>query len=172
MSDISGWVVLTALGSILGVVALAVLVWFIICWIAGDFKGDKTIAKISVFSLILLVTGGILGCSLGFGIGNTVSITNSEYNTLMYEIVSLERVQDIEGTFFLGSGSIDSKQVYYVYKKTDYGYKLESLDTEYTYIRESNDVTPGVYHWKESGDFKSYYHIWCPEGTVVQQYRG
>ncbi len=172
MSEISGWVILIVLGGMLGGIGIFFLLGFIVDWISGEFKEDKTITKISFLSLIVLVTGTILGCSLGFGITNKNKIIKSEYNEFMYEIVSLERKFEIHGQFVLGTGSVNSKQVYYVYKKTDSGYKLESLDTEFTYIRESNDVTPGVYHWKASGDTKSYYHIWCPEGTVVQQYRG
>ena len=172
MSEVGGWLILIVLGSIVGCVFLAFLIFFIVDWIRGEFKDDKTVAKISIFSILSLITGGVLGCSLGFGITNTVKSTNSEYNTLMYEIVSLERASKIHGSFFIGSGSVNSRQVYYVYKVTEQGYKLESLETSYTYIRESNDVTPGVYHWKASGETKSYYHIWCPVGTVVEQYRG
>lgn len=172
MSEIGGWMLLIIFGSIIGCAGLLAVGAFALCWITGEFKEDKTIHKISVFGTLVLVTGAILGCSLGFGITNKNNVIKSEYNDLMYEIVSLERGSEIHGSFVLGTGSINSKQVYYVYKKTTSGYKLESVDTEFTYIRESNDVTPGVYHWKASGDFRSYYHIWCPEGTVVQQYKG
>ena len=66
--------------------------------------------------------------------------TDNEPNKYI-KIVSLERGQEINGSFVLGMGRIETNNVYFAYKKVwDNQYKLEPLPD--VIITETNDHEP------------------------------
>lgn len=178
----SGWIFLFVFGGIAIIILLAWLIYHIaetyfldafLCRGSTYYKRcdsrQKRIENIKT-SLIALLFVATTSLVLSFGITGTLNDYNREYNNKVYDIVSLERDKDIRGTFCLGTGYIESTPVYYAYTVTDYGYKLVHFETSYTYLVETDVVSPCVYKQKESGNFKSYYTIYCPVGTIVKIY--
>lgn len=177
-----GWLFLFVLGGIVIIILLALLICHISDTYFQDAKwfSDSTYykrcdsrekiienIKTSVFALIFVATTSLV---LSFGITGTLNDYNREYDNKIYDIVSLERDKDIRGSFCLGTGFIESTPVYYAYTATDYGYKLVHFETSYTYLVETDVVSPCVHKQKESGNFDSHYTIYCPVGTVVKIY--
>lgn len=60
------------------------------------------------------------------------------------EIIALQDNSDIQGSFFLGSGSINNRDYYVYYYKTEYGYKQNKLYLD-------NDWTPVYLHYIPQG---------------------
>lgn len=178
----SGWIFLFVFGGIAIIFSLA----WLICQIIETYFSDAFLChgstyykrcdsrqkrieniKTSLLSLLFVATTSLV---LSFGITGTLNDYNREYNNKVYDIVSLERDKDIKGAFCLGTGYIESTPVYYAYTVTDYGYKLAHFETSYTYLIETDVVSPCVYKQKESGNFNSHYTIYCPVGTIVKIY--
>ena len=91
----------------------------------------------------------------------------TSYNILLYEIVSIRNEDSIEGSFFLGSGTLNDKTYYVCYSKTNKGYKLEKLETDKSYVIEDNDKTPSVYKVNDKNSLGNYYNIYVPVGTII-----
>ena len=117
---------------------------------------------------------GIVG--LIFGIMSLISLVccvslypnyATSYNILLYEIVSIRTEDSIEGSFFLGSGTLKDKTYYVCYSKNSKGYKLEKLETDKSYVIEDNDKTPSVYKVNYKNSLGTYYNIYVPVGTII-----
>lgn len=60
-----------------------------------------------------------------------VQDSTSEYTIISeQEITSLSKIEEIDGTFFLGCGSVDEEQKYSFYVLTEHGYALDSLSAQ------------------------------------------
>ena len=178
-----GWILLFIFGSIAIIGLLALLIGQIVVtyFLDADYQYGSTYYKrcdlkhkiieniiTSFLALLFVATTSLV---LSFGITGILNDYNREYDNKVYDIVSLERNSEVHGSFALGYGHVDECPVYYFYIETDNGYKLESLGTEYTYIQENDDIEPSIYHYKKSGEFYSYYTIYCPTNTIVRDYK-
>ena len=93
-------------------------------------------------------------------------VMSQEYNRCVTEIISISRESNVEGSFFIGSGSVREVNYYFYYYETDKGIKLGKTPADETYIVETNDFTPSLYDIKEKWH-KAYYTLYVPENTVV-----
>lgn len=103
----------------------------------------------------------------------------------IWNIASAVRGKDVNGSFFLGTGSIDSVDQYYVYLKTPKGLLLQRFDTRNTYVVETND-TPTyerddhmckfpVADFMWGGDHTTWYYgqtgtLHVPKNTVLKRF--
>ena len=179
-----GWILLIIMGVALCLLSIVLLMFYIFeqmpsnayyFWDWDRFNHKERKRAISSYLAVVFtwasITATALGCSLGFGIKGINDDIAREYDYKVYDIVSLERDSELHGSFALGYGHVDECPVYYFYIETDKGYKLKSIETEYTYIQENDDIEPSVYHYKKSGEHYSHYTIYCPTGTVVRDYK-
>ena len=91
----------------------------------------------------------------------------STYDYCMHNIVSIKRESQAEGSFFLGSGTVEEETYYfYYYEVKPNVYKLGKKPTSRTYIIQDDSVIPCVYKHKEQAkDY--YYDIYVPVGTII-----
>ncbi len=133
----------------------------------------------SVLSLMLMimVTASILVASSSW----KVETYRDEYSTQIY---SLKNVNDIEGTFFLGSGYIDNQEYYYMFQKYEDGglrrIKLLSRDSILYQGSSSPHIRWQVIHYRLpywasiwpnfEGTDDSMYDIYIPSNSVVMKF--
>lgn len=124
----------------------------------------------------LFLSISIILATIGFAIGATFTAKayNKSYETVEYEIYSLDRGAEVSGSFALGSGSIDTYIAYYFYVETDKGFELKRITNSSTsiYLVETNERTPCVVTIKEPKSFGTYKVIYVPVGTVVKSFVG
>ena len=94
----------------------------------------------------------IMGACCGLVLGMLISIVGSElyydstekYRSISQteQIYSVFNNDSMSGSFFLGIGSVDSKNYYYYYTQEDRGYKRNKLNGEFhnVYINEKDDI--------------------------------
>lgn len=97
---------------------------------------------------------GILITMVGFVVSLVVTdtqITNASPNQLdvvdehVTKLRALETGDDVQGSFFLGSGYIDEEPVYtYIEETEDGGFKLSDIDTDSVTVYETNDRKPSI----------------------------
>lgn len=102
-----------------------------------------------------------------------------------FSIVSLEMQNELYGSFFLGTGTIEDVNYYYVYKKTSIGLVFEKILVKdlgrVVYIVETNDISPryvvetvckeepSMLNWFQ--DCKSVRKLIVPKGTIIREFR-
>lgn len=100
-----------------------------------------------------------------------------------FEIYALKDNSSINGSFFLGTGSVDGNQVYSFIKEEDGGKKVSSISVDSAIIYEGEDGSPriDVYdpHIKNKivrklfGDMTfgdSKYKIYIPDNSMINEY--
>ena len=122
------------------------------------------------FGIPILIACVVLGICIPFGVHSMNSYKMFAYDKVICEIVSLNRQSDIEGSFFLGTGRVESKEYYYFYTPTNKGYKLEKRSHERTYIVEDDSVSPCLKEVKETNNWYEYYVLVVPTNTVVKEF--
>lgn len=143
---------------ILIVAVVAIIVFVALgCWLSEEtFWGIGTL--IGIVGVIACVAVGPLECN---------------YDYVKYEnIYSIRSTNDdIDGSFFLGSGYIDEDTYYMVFVEDEKGIKLDKYDTRYTYIVEVDDGNHYVRSIKEKWTLQGYYILYVPVGTIIVEYR-
>lgn len=147
------------------------LVWIIVCSIlivacvplafVFAFKGKDDIAipfafggAASFIALFILILSYV----------NLQEVINEH----IANIVSIKRSAEVEGSFCLGSGYVDSKQYYFYYCEVEPNkFKLGKIETDRSYIIEDNDKTPSIYKLKAKGEWTYHYDIYVPVGTIL-----
>jgi len=100
-----------------------------------------------------------------------------------FPIVSIERDLNIEGSFFLGSGSISERMYYFTYAVLlDGGYYLVKIPSGVSIIYETNAISPRVhvtwnstvtlngFSFRDSCLWKSV-RIYVPLGTIIKEFK-
>lgn len=102
-----------------------------------------------------------------------VGIAEQEYYEIQYENIYSVRGtnNDLEGNFFLGTGSIDETTYYMVFVEDNRGYKLEKYNSMYTHIVEVDDGHYYTVRYKEKWSMNDEYILYVPEGTIFVEYR-
>lgn len=95
------------------------------------------------------------------------------YDYVQYENIYSVRGtnDDIDGSFFLGSGHIDEESYYIVFVEDEQGIKLNKYNTRHTYIVEVDDGNHYVRLKKDKWDMYDYYILYVPVGTIIVEYR-
>lgn len=86
------------------------------------------------------------------------------------QIVSLNDNVGLYGTFFLGSGTVESVSRYYFYEKVGTGYKQGSIPTISTIIFMDENSNPYVMSKYVNG-YPESYEIHVPNNTIIRDYK-
>ena len=102
-----------------------------------------------------------------------IGMAEETYDYVQYEnIYSIRSTDDeIDGSFFLGSGYIDEKTYYVVFVEDEKGIKLNKYNTINTYIVEVDNGNYYVRCVKEKWSMSDYYILYVPVGTIIVEYR-
>jgi len=128
---------------------------------------------ISIFASLIIVCGVI-------GIYSLFVDHNEVEKHYVYP-VSINREKDVEGEFILGSGSVESVNYYYFYYETIYGYKLSKIESNNTYIVETNKRKPQIVEVVKSYNQNSFLKlsdskeplrviIYVPKNTIIKNF--
>lgn len=152
----------------------------------NDFYLDAETVFISLFiGLLSGFAGALVGVMLALALPTDYETVETKFN--------METLQDnggVEGSFFLGCGTIDSKMVYVFYYgagKTEEGdtiYRMGQIDADeadVVYINRESDEAPHLIKYvKQSSDAfmnnfsvacgKTWYRIYVPKGTIQNGY--
>lgn len=133
----------------------------------------------------ILVSGifGAFGGALLFLLVGVVDMKLSETEEIeehMYYISSIKSNVDTEGRFFLGSGSIESVEYYYAFRKTTRGFKRVKVPASRSYIVETDSRRPEVVKHvnkcvdctviKNAKEPLSFYTVYVPKGTIIRKF--
>lgn len=111
------------------------------------------------FGFILIALLGLFGCEGKWVARNT------------FLIYSIEKEQSVSGSFFLGSGSINSTMYFFMWRDWDGGMKLVKTEHSVSTIYEDEENFPYVEVWYNGWVEASYkYKIHVPKGTVLKEY--
>ena len=147
-------------------VALLVGLSFLI-WSCIASEGHPIVdSELEDFGRFLLGVALIV-CSavaLPFGIWDQVD-TLSSYKEKVYDLISVRRESEVEGSFYIFYGHVDIEDYYKFYYNTDEGIKLGKVETDRSRIIEDDGMDPSVWKIKEMGE-DYYYTIYVPSGTV------
>ena len=123
--------------------------------------------KYIVILVVLMLMGLIIGCGER---GQTIEV---------YKIISLERQSSIEGSFFIGIGSISDRQYYFAYEERQANeYVLRRIPAfincgnhpgPATTIIESEEP-PHVIKFDNLVASHPGYKIYVPFGTVIKEF--
>ena len=98
----------------------------------------------------------------------TIPYYKSSYVKHIADIMSIRRESEMEGSFFLGSGTIKDVQYYFYYQQTSLGVKLGKVEATRSYVIETDEKTPSVWEIKEKNSYgKPYNTIYVPTGTIT-----
>lgn len=138
------------------IICLLISFYFVVqCWMEGWNIGDNILATICM-PFMGICAGAILWISIGSIIGcfmPTVDIKETK------ELYALQDNNQINGSFFLGSGRIDEEMHYVYVVKEDRGKQMQTLeiDENEIYLNDNADTpTLDIY----SKDFKYGWMYW------------
>jgi hypothetical protein len=163
--------ILAAVGMI-GIIVLKIIgPWGIeISEIVGVWIGFPLLAFFASLCFMIL-SSGICSC-----------FCNTEYKmTNDKPIIALQDNIETNGRFFLGSGTIDEDPVYYYMAEDEFGYKMDTVDTDFAYIQYSKDkphietyapyFTNGFVEFFTGGCISGNRTIiYVPKGSIVENY--
>lgn len=143
----------------------------------------------SIFGGLILTVVLMMLTVLGSDLYNSYWGTSKSVLQGHTNLYSIQRETSINGSFFLGSGSLQGTTYYIGYLKDSEGfYHLAKFDTNVTSIKETNEFFPRYEHYKnyECSKFSKVmlgfncmntatntpntYKLYVPEGTIIQQY--
>lgn len=125
--------------------------------------------------------GGLVGLIPSFIIGGIISILifGTAPCELQYQqnLVAMKDNTAITGSFFLGTGHIDSKMNYVYAVETDKGIMTKTLEQKSnTVYIQYTDGQPYMEYWAGTSDgwrmpeTSAYYIFYLPEGTVINTF--
>lgn len=122
--------------------------------------------------MIIVVCIGMLIYSAYSDIKEIQKVTNEVF-TYEVELMSLDLQSDIQGSFILGSGSVNSEHCYAAYQiLDDGGKKLFTMPAYKTVIYDTLESEDGAYAVIEEKTFGGIQKIklYVPKGTITQEY--
>jgi hypothetical protein len=116
-------------------IGLCVLIGLVVgCWLAYRDMCDAGYAMF--FGLMIGCVGGLVGLPMAFAVGGGLPTERVETRT---KLASLRNVDGIGGSFFLGSGQIQSEPYYFYYEGTERGYVLKKIRaTDNVFVKEED----------------------------------
>ena len=129
---------------------------------SGWYVGEEATITCGVFGFFA-VASLIMCCGL-------YPMYNREYTKHVADIMSVSRGSGVEGSFTLGCGTVKDVQYYFYYYETDKGVKLGKIESDKTYVVETDKYTPSLYEIKELHTFNEYYNLYVPYNTIVTTY--
>lgn len=142
----------------------------------------------AMIAFIGILIGGAAALFVGFWVAcSTSMIPNFHKVSSKQDIAALKMVSSISGSFFLGSGSIEQKPVYYYYTKEKGQYQLHYVPALESKIIEDNNQSPSLetwsmeWQWTLKGllllyvafptDGQKHYLFTIPEGSIAPNFQ-
>lgn len=132
-----------------------------------------------VLTFLVFILSGFIGMIFGVIVAAILpSDMTTEFKT--EKLVSMNRDGSINGSFFLGSGSIESKQQYSYFVKDSIFFELKSVDVDVSKITYTNETPKVVMSRKVPTGFwgewftlslhPKNYIFYIPEGSILHNY--
>lgn len=155
--------------------------------IIGYYRRNKKYSEITSGTLDQMVGWGLYGLGVVIIVGFIMiqflkDVTGAEYEHKVY-LYSLKNVDNTEGSFVLGSGSIETVEYYYYFYQGQYGYVRGSVPVRSTSIVETNDRQPelveinrtftdptGTFVWQPMNSDPRKYIMYVPENTILRKF--
>lgn len=113
--------------TIIAIIVAAIIVWF---WWEESFGFfDWIVASLLCLFVLFFVWLGVL-----WVVGSSLPHTIQHENV---EVVALQDGATTQGSFFIGTGFVDGKQVYSFYERSGEGVKLEQVDAKDVVVYQS-----------------------------------
>lgn len=160
------WLIVLLVGIVLEAVFIFLCAYFSGGHSSLDWGTEDLLSGIFLFFSI--VTGAAL--FIGTPI---IGVAEKEYDYVQYEnIYSVRGTNDnVEGSFFLGTGTIDEDTYYVVFVEDEKYIKLNKYNVENTFIVEVETGDNYVRCIKEKWSMNDCYILYVPKGTIVVEYR-
>ena len=166
---------------ICGPVVGIIMAWFLT---VGDssFMGNDIVDYIFfVFmAFLMIVLGFIVSGSIAWGLSNLAEQNIELHHTT--QLVAIQDNVDIVGSFFLGTGNIEGKLVYYYYEAVGGGgIKPNKIESNNVTIYEVDNIEPRIEHFEATGfkkrilnyilyPMKSHVNIYVPKGSILRNF--
>lgn len=134
-------------------------------------------------SILILLTGFVLSTILFIASsGVATNIAEIEYTKISdSEIFALKDNSIIGDTCYIGCGYIDEELYYYYIQEEELGYKAKKVQANNAFIQcaegkpHIETYKPGfanaaTYFWGGACTAENRYVIYCPEGTIVNEF--
>lgn len=150
-------------------ISILIITWFTL-WISFDiFKyyfNDVSIMDELFCTFSIIVFGLLFGSFVSVSIGSV--LPKDDYMSYTEPIISVELGSEVNGSFILGSGGISEDLKYYYYKQDDYGFRLQGVYVNDTYILEDSEYPLiEVYSKRFSNNSLDRWFI-CPDENVYK----
>lgn len=144
------------------------------------YEADNFAEKVGM-GMLGLIMGVLIGFLIWAALGSAIGIFLPEKVELQtQQIIALQDNIGVEGSFFLGSGAIDSEPHYTYMIETERGFKLENVEADDSYIIYDN--SPRIetrykslkYDWMYLIAIKwpsAEYTFYIPEGSIYTGYK-
>lgn len=126
----------------------------------------------------------IIGFFVGFFIGIMIPSNTEITLKKTYYLVNMQDNSNVEGSFFLGSGTVDEELKYTFYYKSGESYKLKQIPADLAkikYLKGDNKPRIEVRGKEKTDDFINHfsintiddnnYTIFVPEGSIKNNYK-
>lgn len=151
------------------------LILFIISFIHQEKKG--IVIRI-IFSFGLFILGFVISFIIIAFITDMVAVFKGDYTTISTQPLKAIGInEDLHGSFFLGCGSIDSKDKFiYIAKVDNLGYKIQEVDIDNCYIVEEDIEQPYLeisnVKWRDwvIKFFENRYIFHIPPNSIKENY--
>lgn len=155
------------------------LAGLVVGWLKLEYKDELSDYAMGVFMSVIF---GFFGLLLGFGISVGVGAALPKEYVLdkQMELVAIQDTSGIQGRFFLGAGTIESKFYYVFYQRERNGIRFGNVPAENAVVYEEN---------RDDGLIKEYdkrfmagwhdffgatwgerYDIFIPEGSILHEF--
>ena len=88
-----------------------------------------------------------------------------------FAISSVSFGEETGGSFFLGSGSVKERIVYYGFRQYGEGQKLFRIDALSTTVIETDGREPMMERWVRADRERDVYKLYVPVGTIIREFR-
>lgn len=77
---------------------------------------------------------------------------------------------EFHGGFFISSGQIEDKMVYYIYVESENGMKLQSFEYDIVELVETDDCNPKIETFQRINPSDRHFVIYVPIGTIKNHF--
>lgn len=161
------------------------MLWF---WLFGTIAViGAVVVGVKEREIFLVFIGSLFGLAMSLCVALLFNcifnpIVPRAYPSHSVDLQNIRDTMSTQGSFFLGSGTIDSKPVFEYYEKTGPGsFDLQTVDASITTVHESKNVRPHItlIYSKSSnrwltlfpGTSLKHVDIYVPPNSVVQDYK-
>lgn len=160
---------------------IGALVGLVLGWLIVDHKSDLADCVFGVaFSVVMAVLGFAIGIGISFGVG--AALPKEYVMDRQIELVTIQDTSGIQGSFFLGTGHIESKSYYVFYQKEGNGVRFGKVSAEKAVVYEeernggliktyTRQFTSGWHNAFGTTLGGEKYEIFIPQGSILHEFQ-